>query len=66
MQKVLIETNRTGYSTDQVDRTITVGELIEMLSEFDEDAKIYLSNDNGYTYGGIWYNSIYEESEESE
>ena len=34
-------------------RTMTVGELREALEEFDDDAKVILSHDNGYTYGGI-------------
>lgn len=33
---------------------MTVGELIEMLQEYyDEESKIYLSHDNGYTFGSI-------------
>jgi hypothetical protein len=51
--KVILSARRTGYSTDQITNTMTVAELIEMLEAFDENAKIYLSHDNGYTYGGI-------------
>lgn len=50
---VMIESNRTGYTTKQCGRTFTVGELIEFLEQFDEELPIYLSNDNGYTYGSI-------------
>jgi hypothetical protein len=32
---------------------MTVGELIAFLEDFDEDTPIYLSFDNGYTYGGV-------------
>ena len=54
MKEVLkIEARREGYSFDQVRRTMTVGELIEVLQNYDEDTPIYLSHDNGYTYGGI-------------
>lgn len=54
MKKVLyINGNRNGYSPDQCGRTLTVGELLDILSEFDEDRAIYLRNDNGYTYGSI-------------
>lgn len=54
MKEVLkIEAKREGYSFDQVRRTMTVGELIEYLQIFEEDTPIYLSHDNGYTYGGI-------------
>ena len=50
---VMIESNRTGYTTKQCGRTFTVGELIEFLEQFDEELPVYLSNDNGYTYGNI-------------
>ena len=36
---------RCDYETNNVP-TITVGELIECLSKFDKDAKVYLRNDN--------------------
>ena len=42
-----------GYDVDQINRTMTVGELIDFLAQYDEDTPIYLSFDNGYTYGGI-------------
>lgn len=32
---------------------MTVGEMIDVLSQYDEDTPVYLSFDNGYTYGGI-------------
>lgn len=54
MEKYLFITGkRNGYSPDQCGHTVTVGELISLLSEYDEDALVYLNNDNGYTYGGI-------------
>lgn len=61
---VIIEATREGYSTEQVRNTMTVKELIDMLSEFDEEAKVYLSHDNGYTYGGIRYGSFSEQETE--
>lgn len=64
--KVFIEGRRTGYTPEQCGHTMTVGELIEYLSDFDEDTPIYLSNDNGYTYGSINYDSFTEEEEEEE
>ena len=33
--------------------SITVGELINELRNYDEDTKIIFSNDNGYTYGVV-------------
>jgi len=53
MKKIYIEGNRNGYDTEQCGRTLTVGELIEVLKNYDENALIYLRNDNGYTYGSI-------------
>lgn len=71
-QIVLIDAQREGYSTDQIFRTMTVGELIAYLEQFDDDSPVYLSHDNGYTYGGITEGRItddyvdddYEEAED--
>lgn len=52
-QVIIIQTEREGYSIDQVRRTMTVGEMIAVLEQYDEDKPLYLSFDNGYTYGGI-------------
>jgi hypothetical protein len=58
---VILKTNRTGYSPEQVENsTITVGELIDLLENENRNEKIVLSNDNGYTYGYINENSISE------
>lgn len=56
MEKLIYNTFREGYGIDQIRRTMTVGELISFLSDFDEDTPVYLSFDNGYTYGGITEN----------
>lgn len=53
MKALFIEGNRDGYSPEQCGRTMTVGELINLLSLYDEDRPVYLRNDNGYTYGHI-------------
>lgn len=51
---VTIHTNRTYYSAIEAEQnSITIKELIDILSQYDEDEKIILSNDNGYTYGHI-------------
>lgn len=55
-----IETSRDGYSVGQVGHTVTVGDLIYELENYDEDTPIYLSFDNGYTYGGIYLSEITE------
>ena len=71
MATVFIDGRRDGYSPDQCGKTMTVGELISYLEDFDEDAKVYLKNDNGYTYGRITANSIdadesYDDEEEGD
>ena len=53
MEYIKIEATRKGYSPDQCGKTMTVGELIDILNEYDEDTPIYLSHDEGYTYGNI-------------
>lgn len=52
-EKLIYSTFREGYGTSQIRRTMTVGELVDVLSQYDEDTPVYLSFDNGYTYGGI-------------
>lgn len=67
MSYITLETKREGYSPDQCGSTMTVGELIQYLSQFDESSKIYFSNDNGYTYGSLKNYQIqvdYEEEDE--
>ena len=69
MAKLILSTTREGYGTDQIRRTMTAGELVEFLSDYDEDMPVYLSFDNGYTYGGIKegnFEEIYDEEEEDE
>lgn len=50
---LLLHTTREGYGVDQIRRTMTVGELTNFLSDYDEDTPIFLAFDNRYTYGGI-------------
>ena len=60
-----IDGRRTGYTIEQVyDMTMTVGQLIEALQDYDEDMPVLLNNDNGYTYGEITWSSFREEEEE--
>ena len=51
--KLIITAHRNGYETKQCGSTMTVRELIEVLDNYDDDLKVYLSHDNGYTYGSI-------------
>lgn len=53
MKALFIEGKRNGYGIDQCGQTLTVGELIEILEQFDYGRPIYLRNDGGYTYGSI-------------
>ena len=64
--KLFIEGRRNGYDPSQCGRTMTVGDLIAYLEQFDEDAEIFLKNDNGYTYGSIDEMSFEEGEDEDE
>lgn len=65
MENVLwLEGRRNGYGPEQCGCTFTVGELIDWLSQFDEDAKVYINNDGGYTYGSIDERSFWTPEEE--
>lgn len=66
MSVLIMEAERTGYGADQIRRTMTVGELIAFLSDYDENTLIYTSQDKGFTYGGILYENFREEEIEDE
>ena len=61
---LFIETERYGYHPDQIYETYTIRQLIEHLTNMGHrigfDSPVYLSNDGGYTYGGIRDESIEE------
>lgn len=61
---LIISQERSGYSPDQAGRSLTVGELIEFLEEYDEDTQVYIGNDRTdygwYTYGRIRESEIEE------
>ena len=67
---IIINANREGYGTDQIRNTMTVGELIDALSDFDEDTPVYIGNDRNsygwYTYGGITMRDIEKTDEEED
>jgi len=51
---VVFEAPRDGYTIKQIeDRALTIGEVKDILSQYDEDDLFVLSHDNGYTYGSI-------------
>lgn len=66
MKYITIEAARESYKPELIHSTMTVGELIALLEEYDEDAPIIISNDRGYTYGRISYDSIQEFDGEDE
>lgn len=65
MDKVALvfEAPRTRYSMD-LDNAMTVGELRELLEDWDDDTQIIISHDNGYTYGTLEQPEIWYETEE--
>lgn len=58
-----IQAHRTAYAAEDVRRTLTIRELIEALEEqaeeLGDDAPVYLSHDNGYTFGGIDWEDLW-------
>ena len=62
---LFIEGRRDAYGTDQIRKTMTVGELKNWLEEYDDEMPVMLRNDGGYTYGSITRSS-FEEGEEAE
>ena len=63
--KLILNTFREGYGTDQIRRTMTVEDLIRFLEQYDDDTPVYLGFDNHYTYGGI-IESRFEEAEDDD
>ena len=59
--KLFINAHRAGYTPEQIRHTMTVGELIAALEEFDEDTPVFLKHDGGYTYGGISWGDLEED-----
>lgn len=48
-----VSVENSGYSVEQVKRTMTVGELKSLLEDFDDDLPIFTKFDNGYSFGGL-------------
>ena len=61
-----IDGRREGYAPEQIGRTMTVGELISYLENYDEDTPVMINNDDGYTYGSITDSSFREEEMEDD
>ena len=63
----LLHTKRSDYSAKEAAKhTISVGELIRELENYDEDEPIVFCNDNGYTYGSISTRLVVEVDDEEE
>lgn len=62
MRKAIVfEASRDGYGIDQIaNGAMTVGELKQLLEDFDDDRLFVLSHDNGYTYGSVSRWECYE------
>jgi len=65
---VMINAKREEYNYDQIRHTMTVGELIRLLHDFNDYDLVYLSHDNGYTFGGLteddfqeWYDEDHDD-----
>ena len=58
---LFIEGRREAYAPDKIRHTMTVGELIAFLEDFDEDTLVMLNNDESYTYGCITENTMWME-----
>lgn len=61
-----INTTRTCYALSQMGRTLTIGELIERLQEYDLSMPVAFKNDNGYTYGEIYGENLEEQDEDED
>ena len=62
--KLLYNTSRDAYGIEDIRRTMTVGELMRFLENYDSDTQVFLGFDNGYTYGGLderCFEEIWEE-----
>lgn len=66
MARLILNAEREAYGISQIYRTMTVGELIAMLEQFDEDTPIYLSHDRGYTFGAVLEERFTEEYDDEE
>lgn len=63
---LVINARRVGYGIDQVedDGTMTVGELINLLSDYQDNVKVIVGNDfkrgDWYTYGPLTEGDVYD------
>ena len=63
---LIINVERSGYAPSQIENTMTVGELIRFLQNYDEDRKVYVGHDNHYTFSGITVDDFEDDYEEED
>lgn len=66
MKYLKIEVRRDAYSPSEIGNTLTVGELISILENYDEGMPVIMSHDSDYSYGGIVADNIDTDEDESE
>ena len=53
-EAIVFEAERKGYGIDQIaNSAMTVGELRDILDQYDDEVLVVLSHDNGYTFGSL-------------
>ena len=57
---ICLDTARDAYAIQNCYQTMTVGQLIDLLSQYDEDSPVVFRNDKGYTYVNITEQSFEE------
>lgn len=62
--KLVINAKPTAYSLNQISQTMTVGEILDYLQDYDSDTPVYLSFDSGYSYGNLTDYAIEERDDE--
>lgn len=63
---VVIAITRDAYCISDARPTITVSEVCDALKDYDYDEMVYISHDNGYTYGPINENDMRVEEDDDE
>lgn len=63
-EALVFEARRDAYGIDDIaDKCMTVGELKEILEDYNDDTILVMSHDGGYTYGSIDINFSHEARE---
>ena len=63
---IVFRADREGYGIDQIKKPMTVGQLKELLEDYDDNTLVILSHDSGYTYGSPRGGNYYEQNEDEE